>query len=297
MSFVQIASWNIQHLSTRTENRQSAYALADHIEMAGIDILVLQEIAVTHKDGDQRRNEDLDLVCDILKEHLGQDWQYLMLRNRDNDTRETQLCAVMWDTSRIEATDVKRLDVPMRHDGYPVWHRTPHAIKFRVQVRRFLKDADGNWQPSDETSSLIVIPLHMKANGGDEEVDAKRRKIEAELLVERLDEVKRDLDEESLILIGDTNIKNRYEKAARAFHDYGLRDLNYLDQTTYPFYDGNPFDRVFMARGRREFEYSRQYILQPTSMSEHHRYLSDHFMIKASIKIYVDDADPREEEE
>lgn len=36
MSFLQIASWNIEHLSgqPRATRRQTVYALADHIEMA-----------------------------------------------------------------------------------------------------------------------------------------------------------------------------------------------------------------------------------------------------------------------
>jgi hypothetical protein len=54
MSFLQIGSWNIEHLSNRRENPQSAYALADHIEMAGIEILALQEVYVTHNEGSER---------------------------------------------------------------------------------------------------------------------------------------------------------------------------------------------------------------------------------------------------
>ena len=294
MSFVQIASWNIEHLSSRSENKQSAYALADHIEMAGVEILVLQEIYVTHLKDGERRNEDLDVVCELLHEHLGQEWSYVLLPKRD-ENRTNQLCGIMWDTTRTEATDVLRLDMPDKEGGYWVWDRTPHAVKFRIQVKRWRKDLSDDWQEHEETSSIVVIPLHMKANGEDERVDAMRRAIEARLLVERLDDVKARLEEESLILIGDTNIKDRHEEAAQRFHDYGLRDLNYSDQVTYPYYQGNPFDRVYMARNREEFKYSRQYILQPASTSQHDKFLSDHFMIKASIKIYLDDADPREE--
>jgi endonuclease/exonuclease/phosphatase family metal-dependent hydrolase len=56
MSFLQIASWNIEHLSghPRAERRQSAYALADHIEMAGIDLIALQEVYITPSDEDIR---------------------------------------------------------------------------------------------------------------------------------------------------------------------------------------------------------------------------------------------------
>ena len=86
MSFLQIASWNIEHLSgqPRADRRQSAYALCDHIEMAGIDVMALQEIYVTPADEEvrlaenqpviqtrahtDRRNSDLDIVCYLLEE-------------------------------------------------------------------------------------------------------------------------------------------------------------------------------------------------------------------------------------
>ena len=60
MSFLQLASWNIEHLSghPRKERRQSAFALSNHIEMAGIDILVLQEVYVTPNDEEVRLADD-----------------------------------------------------------------------------------------------------------------------------------------------------------------------------------------------------------------------------------------------
>src|SRR5688572_13543771 len=105
MSFLQVASWNIEHLSgqPRATRRQSAYALADHIEMAGIDCLVLQEIYVTPTDEEvrlfdnqpiiasrahsTRRNSDLDIVCYLLEEHLESPWKYEILRNRSEGDR------------------------------------------------------------------------------------------------------------------------------------------------------------------------------------------------------------------
>ena len=46
MSFCKLRSWNIQHLggAPRQDRKQSAFALADHIEMSGIDLISLQEI-------------------------------------------------------------------------------------------------------------------------------------------------------------------------------------------------------------------------------------------------------------
>ncbi|HTV03544.1 MAG TPA: hypothetical protein VMF13_23530 [Luteitalea sp.] len=52
MSYLQIASWNIEHLGgySRATRKQSAFALAEHIEMGGIDLIALQEIYVLPAD-------------------------------------------------------------------------------------------------------------------------------------------------------------------------------------------------------------------------------------------------------
>lgn len=293
MSFVQLGSWNIEHLSSRRENPQSPYALADHIEMAGLEVLALQEVYVTHEADGERRNAELDTVCELLKEHLGTDWTYKIYPNRTAGDR-SQLCALMWDTRRIEKTAEMRIDVPERDEGYPLWDRVPHAVKLTVALKRWRKKETGEWEQRDETSSLIVVPLHMKSNYGDEAEGRTRRALEAGHLVSQLDTVKATLGDESLILLGDTNILDRNEAAVTHFTGYGLRDLNFLDQATYPGYGGAPFDRVYVAKGRREFRYTRQYVLQSSSVDLHDRFLSDHYLIKASVKIYVDDADPRE---
>jgi endonuclease/exonuclease/phosphatase family metal-dependent hydrolase len=135
MSFLQIGSWNIEHLSNRRENPQSAYALADHIEMAGIEILALQEVYVTHNEGSERRNAELDLVCELLHEHLGREWKYEVFRNRQQGDR-SQLCALMWDKTRVSKSGVIEIPVPERAGGYPVWDRIPHAVKFTIDVPR-----------------------------------------------------------------------------------------------------------------------------------------------------------------
>jgi hypothetical protein len=79
------------------------------------------------------------------------------------------------------------------------------------------------------------------------------------------------------------------------FLDHGFRDLNNNDSATYwsREYGESPFDRVFVAGERREFKYTRQYVLRSSDLAMHDRFLSDHYMIKVSVKDYVDDADPR----
>ena len=42
-----------------------------------------------------------------------------------------------------------------------------------------------------------------------------------------------------------------------------------------------------------EFKYSRQYVLRSADLELHDRFPSDHYMIKVSVKIYLEDNDPR----
>src|SRR5688572_5133769 len=138
MSFLQIASWNIEHLggAPRAERRQSAFALADHIEMSGINIIALQEIYLTPEDEKVRltekrppiksraqtgrRNSDLDIVCYLLEEHLDVPWAYYILPNRSEGDR-SQLCAVMWNTKRLTLDRVVALDVDHEDGGDKLW--------------------------------------------------------------------------------------------------------------------------------------------------------------------------------
>lgn len=311
MSFLQIASWNIIHLSNNDPKKpnQSAYALADHIEMAGVDAIALQEIYVTDTDEvvrlfpgqppipnsahSDRRNRDLDIVCYLLEEHMGEPWTYLILPNRKvGDT--SQLCAVMWNATRLREEGVHRLPVDHGVTGARLWDRAPHAIKLTRTMKVWKRLADGTSAQEDEDKSIALIPLHMKSNWGGAAKNRPVREKEAKTLCQQLDWVRENVDE-SLILIGDTNILNNEEPAIECFVGHGLVDLNDMDSPTYwsRKYDYAPFDRAFVAEGRREFEYTRQYVLRSADLEEHDRELSDHYMIKISVKSYVDDADPR----
>ena len=312
MSFLQIASWNIEHLSgaSRDDKKQSAYALSEHIEMAGVDIVALQEIYVTEadevvqivEDGPEvpvaattdRRNSELDLVAYLLEEHLGAPWSYIILPNRQ-DSDKSQLCAVMWNADRVRHTDTLKLEVPHKDGDDSLWDRTPHALKFTADMKVWEKDVSDAWQQVDVARSLSLIPLHMKSNWGGVTKNRRVREKEARALCATLDQVRAKLDE-SLILIGDTNILDNSEPAIECFIDHGLIDLNNNDSATYwsAQYGESPFDRAFVAEGRPEFKYSRQYVLRSSDLAAHDRFLSDHYMIKISVKAYLDDNDPRE---
>lgn len=314
MSFLQVASWNIEHLSgaSREEKKQSAFALADHIEMAGIDVIAFQEIYVTDWDeevrladnqppvpnrstGSQRRNAELDRVCYLLEEHLETEWHYQILPNRQaGDT--SQLCAVMWNAGRMGLTEVHRLAVDHNIDGHALWDRAPHAVTFTAPLTVWRKDTDGTWIEVAENKTFTVVPLHMKSNYGGGTVNMLKRDLEARTLVAALEQAGVDgkLDP-TLILIGDTNVLKYDEPAIVTLVGAGYIELNNTDSSTYwsRAYGDSPFDRAFIAPDRPEFRYTRQYVLRSADLVMHDRLLSDHYMIKMSVKLYLDDNDTR----
>lgn len=311
MSFLQIASWNIEHLSGagKREKVQSAFALADHIELAGVDIVALQEIYVTEidevvriNDGGppiekasegERRNREIDIVCYLLHEHLGSKWAYRILPNRtEGDT--SQLCAVLWNQQKVTLASHDKLAVDHKVDGLNLWDRAPHALKFTAKVKVWRKDDAGEWQQREVDKSLAVIPLHMKSNYGGVTENRRVRAAEAKTLCAQLEWVRNNVDR-SIILIGDTNILKNEEPAIETFVSNGLIDLNNNDSPTYwsRQYGDAPFDRALIAADRPEFRYSRQYVLRSSDLVAHDQFLSDHYMIKISVKAYLDEDDQR----
>lgn len=311
MSFLQIASWNIEHLSgqPRAARRQSAYALADHIEMAGIDLIALQEVYLTPSDEEVRmaenqpvvtsrahtdkRNADLDIVCYLLEEHQDTPWKYVVLPNRSGGDR-SQLCAVIWNTRRLTLADTLALQVEHSVNGLSLWDRKPHLLRFTSSINVWRRDTNGEWEQQPETRSISVVPLHMKSNYGGVTQNRRVRAAEAKTLCDAIEALGGNYDP-SLMMLGDTNILKNDEAAIEEFISRGFIDLNNNDATTYWSRDfgESPFDRIFVAPNRPEFRYSRQYVLRSSDLEMHDRLLSDHYMIKVSVKDYVDDADPR----
>lgn len=313
MSFLQVASWNIEHLSgqPRAARPQTAYALADHIEMAGIDLIALQEMYLTPEDDElrlfpnqpvipshaqsERRNADLDAVCYLLEEHRRAAWTYLILPNRSEDD-DSQLVAVMWNTTRLSLDTVRALEVEHHDDGDSLWDRKPHLLEFTSSLKVWRRNAENQWEQQDENRRISVVPLHMKSNFNGVAQNRRVRMKEAVTLCNAIEAIAGSFDP-SLILLGDTNILRNDEPALEVFTDRGYIDLNNTDSKTYwsKNFPEAPFDRIFIAKDRPEFKYSRQYVLRSSDPHQHDRFLSDHFMIKMSVKDYVDDADPRPE--
>lgn len=128
----------------------------------------------------------------------------------------------------------------------------------------------------------------MKSNVDTRSFGRAQRAKEAELLVAQLDAVRSHFHDDDIVLIGDTNVLNRNERAIDLFSSAGYRDLNSGDAGTF-VRRRSPFDRIFVPRREREFRFSRQYILTATEPKEHEKYLSDHFMVLTVVKILEDD--------
>jgi len=279
--YIHIGSWNIEHFSKVGGRKENIYALAEHIEMASLDILALQEIYVTGTEAGIRRNSDLEKVPALLKEHTGAEWKYEIFQNRSADDTE-QLCAVAWnssvlekqgDTFRVPVREQVTVTVGNREEHFSLWDRTPHAVKFKAPGR----------------TDLVVVPLHMKANVGGATRPKQIREQEALALMEKLPEIHAALGDKDIVFIGDTNCLASSEPALKVFADHGFEDLNEADSGTYV--SGAPFDRIFVPLPqsnfgdpeRTIFTFSRQYIMVSANPADHDKYLSDHYLIKTVV--------------
>ena len=270
---VKVGAWNIENLGER-EFGQSTPALAEHLRLAGVDLLALEEIHDTDGNNATRRNGKLDQVFATLNQQPGQDWDYVLFANR-NQADTTQLCGVAWNRARVTRVGdpfrIPVVDTP--GDGFDSWDRHPHAVKFSA----------GNG-----LTDFVVIPVHMKSNVDGATLGRNQRAAEARELAAQLAGVRTRFRDSDVIIISDTNCLDAGEDALGTFVQAGFVDLNAEDLPT--FVTGTaPFDRALVPRGQEEFRFSRQYALVPTDRQAHDRSLSDHFLILTMLRVMADD--------
>lgn len=268
---VKVGAWNIENLGER-QIGQDAPALAEHLRLAGVDVLALEEIHDTDA-GNARRNGKLDQVFALLNQQPGQDWDYVLFANRDQ-TDTSQLCGVAWNRERVtrvgEPFRIPVVDTP--GDGFNSWDRHPHALKFSA----------GNG-----LTDFVVIPVHMKANTAP--TARSQRAAEARELAAQLAGVRTRFRDSDIIIIGDTNCLNSNETALSVLAQAGFVDLNARDLNTFATGGAAPFDRALVPSGQQEFRFSRQYTLVPSDRQAHNRALSDHFLILTTLRVMTDD--------
>lgn len=274
--YLNVGSWNIEHFGKMNdENDENQYAIAQHLELAGVDVLALQELYVT---GDHYTNSHLRAALDLVQEHTGNQWDYEIFPNR-NPNDKSQLCGVAWNAGKL--TKAKVVAIPVETKATTelgdlwLWDRKPRAVKFETEPGK---------------TDIVIVSLHMKSNVGRRHIVTRTRHEEAKTLMEHLNYIKAETDDQDIIFLGDTNCKDRSEGAIQEFINNGFDDLNEDDTPTY-VKGSAPFDRIFVPRGedRKPFLYSRQYILRSASPHAHDIYLSDHYIIKTMVKIRKDD--------
>lgn len=267
---IVLGSWNIEHLGSR--RGQPPKALAEHIDLAGVDVLVLQEIDDTDGVEATHTSSKLDAAFAELDPRPGHDWAYRLFPRR-NPANTSQLTGVAWNRERVVFEAEFR--IPVEAKDAPVWRRPPHAVKFSVVGA---PEAD-----------FIVVPLHLKSNYDGEGPGRETRTREAAELVRWIERIRKELGDADIVLAGDFNCLDAREAALSILEEEGFRDLNRNDVTTYrKGAYSSPFDRFLVTEDQPEFRYSRQYVLTPADPEGHLDQLSDHFLILTAIRVLDD---------
>lgn len=273
--YVKIGAWNIEHLGAR-DFGQHPKALAEHVQLAGVDVLALEEIYDTDNNAATRTNSKLDEMFALLNQQTGHNWEYVLFANKDQ-TDKSQLCGVAWNKARVSKVGnpfrIPVVDDP--NDDFETWDRHPHAVKFSLGSGK---------------TDFVVIPVHMKSNVDGASFGREQREAEARALVAKLGNVRTQFGEDKdIIIIGDTNCLDANETALAQFRQSGFKDLNDSDQPTFVNSNGSPFDRIFVPKNQQEFRFSRQYSLISSDHDAHDGFLSDHFLVMTLFRVMPDD--------
>lgn len=272
--YIKVGAWNIQNLGDRTLGQFPA-ALAEHVLVADLDVLALEEI--WDNDGDDARmtNTKLDETFQRVNEEPGCDWTYVLFPKRDPDEL-LQHVGVAWNRQSVQMVG-EPLKIPVAYANAETWKRTPYAVKFSVRAG---------------SSDFVLIPLHMKSNRPVDGLPepAQLRNEEAAALAEQLDFVRQHFQDQDLILLGDLNCLQGDEPALQTLLAKGFKDLNNEDAVTYRTTKYlSPFDRILIPDGQSEFRYSEQYILTPARGKQHFNRYSDHFLVLTALRVLADD--------
>lgn len=269
-----VGSWNIENLGG--QRQQSPEEIALHLGLTGAHVIALQEI---HDTGDGLSNERLAEALEALSSQTQQNWTYRLFPNKPPN-EEQRLCGVAWNQDIVEPVgEPLRLEIKDDpEDDYPIWHRHPQAMKFRVK--------------GEALTDFVLISVHMKSNwkpkGKDDFFTSRQRELEARTLVEQLPAIRRHFADEDIVIVGDTNCLDAAEPALQNYRDAGFRDLNLLDFDTHVKGEA-PFDRFYVPQDQREFKSSRQLVLVPTDWRDYEKRVSDHYLILTTLDILRDD--------
>jgi endonuclease/exonuclease/phosphatase family metal-dependent hydrolase len=277
---VRVGTWNIEWLGTPNNRKgaghgvlQSADDLATLIQDANVDVLGLEEIHAT-KQGNALRNDVLDGVVATLRQRTGKTWRYRLFPNATADT--SQVCGVMWNTSRVSASPSKPLVVNPPASQPNLLMRRPVGTRFRTGTGR---------------TDFVMVVVHLKCCN-----EAARREQEAQLILDALPQLRADTNDDADVLImGDSNINRHTEPAVAKFASQGFEDLNASEQSTY--ISGGALDRAFVPPGaasgsrQAEFDSSAFNVFKSgvAAAPDYRKRFSDHYLVWTEIKVMADD--------
>ena len=317
---IQAGAWNIQWLGNPTAGGRKAQApedIADYIQAAEVSIIALSEISATAKTADGGRNATLDAAFNIANKGNGADWRYVLFPKRQGSTLpDDQWTGVAWNEKVVRRVagpwplaasvdPAKENSLKSRipdADGTLVLNRWPHAMKFSAGAG---------------LTDFVVVPVHMKSNRLDRKHSAEvkaaaqqalveTRAYETELLVAGLKAMRQQLQDDDVIVLGDTNIHVASEPAVRVLTTAGFKDCNSRDFGTHIGGGRAPFDRIYLradqpetapscpprGNGSSPLDFKRVRPAdwrQGTTDSTFRKLLSDHMLVRVGFCVTKDD--------
>lgn len=257
---VRVGAWNIEWLGTpdrRTAGgAQTPDDIATGIAASGVDLLALEEVAVTDG-GSAMRNGVLDDAFARLNAG-GAQWSYLLFparvppHSKPTVHNATQCVGMAWDgravrlkrppqaiEAKVDLAAEKGLDMRMREaagpdQGVKLLARWPHLAVF---------DAGPG------TREFGVVALHLKASKGATPLATLARTMEGDLLLPGLRKLAAKNGLRDVVVLGDLNTRDHAEPVLRSFAAEGFVDCNPGDLPTFFGPHGKtrkPYDRILL---------------------------------------------------
>jgi endonuclease/exonuclease/phosphatase family metal-dependent hydrolase len=283
---LRLATWNIEWLGQpdkrASKQLQSPNDIAAYLAANPVDLLCVNEVSRDEVAGGFGRSTILTKALEIHGRATGSDWQHLLFP-KDDPTEADQLVGVCWDAARVRLVgEPWRVPVRKGRGQGGLFRRHPFAAKFSTGEGR---------------TDLVVIPVHLKSNAGDEAgTTVRQRAEEAKVLVRALGEVQNHFSDDDVVVLGDCNCLTSAEAALVRLRATGLRDLNTHDEPTWirsARFEPAPFDRIFVPDDQPEFATAALRVCRLTPFAggeaEFRQRLSDHYMVRAEVNITADD--------
>lgn len=302
---VRIGALNIEWLGRPSSRAGDAKGVAQdpkdiagYVKDSGVAVLALEEICDDDGVSETRTNTTLNAAFAHLNASGQSKWKYrLFAKHPAAQDANLQLVGLAWNESVM--TPVKpagaaaeeyrlKLEVPagvtVGAPGKPAFERWATAMKFSA---------------GPANTDVVVIPVHLKSNrpafqGQD---SAKQREVESQMLLAALADVRAKFTDDDVIVLGDTNVLTKGEKAVATFTAAGFVDLNAGDAVTYSSGQyQNPFDRAFVPQAAgnpkaKEFAATAFDVFRHLTLTaaEYRKLISDHRMIRITVEVMDDD--------